>query len=95
MKGEYELSEKSTVIEGSRPGHDNVFTVVGWKVTRTAYPDKMGDVSSELFLESANEVNKKEWITLLNKAIKGETFNMEILEEEVASTCNPFDCCFG
>lgn len=91
MKGEYELSDKSKVLEGVRSNH-LVFTVVGWKVTRTAYPNQMGDQRSELFLAGTTEDNTRKWIELLNKAIKGQSFIVDDIIEE-SRTCNLFMLC--
>ena len=48
---------------------------------------------SELFLEGASEDDKKAWISILNKTIKGQSFAIDEVKEE-CETCNPFYYCF-
>ena len=61
-------------------------------MTRTAYPNQMGDQRSELFLTGATEDDKKEWIELLNKTIKGQSLIVDEIIQE-SETCNLFKCC--
>lgn len=61
-------------------------------MTRTAYPNQMGDQRSELFLAGTTEDNKRKWIELLNKAIKGQSFIVDEIIEE-SRTCNLFTLC--
>ena len=48
---------------------------------------------SELFLEGASEDDKKAWISILNKTIKGQSFALDEAKEK-CETCNPFYYCF-
>ena len=47
-----------------------VFSIVGFTLVRTAYPNPMGDDNSELFLEASTEELAKKWIHLFKLMLK-------------------------